>query len=137
VSVSDKLTKAAPYKLLALDGGGIRGVLTIEVLAAIERMLQQELRRGDDFVLSEYFDYIGGTSTGAIIATLLALGMRVEQIRRFYHESGKEMFDKAGLLRRYHYKFRDDKLAHLLKQVVGHDTTLLRGRCAPSTSVGS
>jgi patatin-like phospholipase/acyl hydrolase len=124
MSVHDKVIKGAPYRLLALDGGGIRGVLSIEVLAAIERMLQGALGRGDDFILSDYFDYIGGTSTGALIATLLSLGLRADEIRRIYHESGRVIFDKACMLRLFQYKFRADKLADLLKQVVGADTTL-------------
>jgi hypothetical protein len=52
------------------------------------------------------------------------LGWRVAQIRRFYHDSGSEMYDKASLLRRCQYKFANDKLAYLLKQVAGADTTL-------------
>ncbi len=50
-------------KILALDGGGIRGVLTLEILAEMEKQLKQKLNKGDDFVLGDYFDYIGGTST--------------------------------------------------------------------------
>jgi uncharacterized protein len=110
--------------LLALDGGGIRGMITIEVLAEVERLLQAELDRNDDFVLADYFDYIGGTSTGAIIATCLALGMRVDRIRAFYEQSGEEMFDKASLLRRFRTKFEDEKLAERLKREIGEDTTL-------------
>ena len=107
---------APPYKLLALDGGGIRGVMTLEVLREIERMLQQELGRDDTFVLADYFDYIAGTSTGAIIATCLSLGWRVADISTFYVEAGPAMFDKAGLLRRFRYKFEDEKLAALLQE---------------------
>ena len=73
----DRLDTPAPHKLLALDGGGIRGVMTLRILAEIERLLQHELQKDDTFVLAEYFDYIGGTSTGAIIATCLSLGWRV------------------------------------------------------------
>jgi patatin-like phospholipase/acyl hydrolase len=120
----DKLEKAAPYKLLALDGGGIRGMITLGVLSAMERLLQDALGRDDTFVLANYFDYIGGTSTGAIIATCLSLGWRVERIRRFYAESGTEMFDRASLLRRFHYKFEDEKLAALLEKELGAETTL-------------
>src|SRR6266567_1337799 len=61
-----------PRKLLALDGGGIRGVLSLEILAEIERTIAAKTgvtRLGD------YFDYIGGTSTGAIIAAGLSIGM--------------------------------------------------------------
>ena len=50
-------------------------MITVEVLAEIERTLRKMYGRGDDFVLADYFDYIAGTSTGAIIAAGLALGI--------------------------------------------------------------
>jgi uncharacterized protein len=112
------------HKLLALDGGGIRGMISLEILAKIESVLQQRLGRGKDFVLAEYFDYIAGTSTGAIIATLLALGMRVDDIRKFYIDSGPAMFNRAGWLRQFHAKFEDEPLADKLREVTGKDTTL-------------
>jgi patatin-like phospholipase/acyl hydrolase len=119
MSVKDKRDKIGPRKLLAMDGGGIRGVMTLEVLAKIESELQGKLGRGDDFVLADYFDYVAGTSTGAIIATCLSLGMRIDAIRRFYVESGPAMFDKTNLLRRYfRNKFHDEKLAAKLREVV-------------------
>ena len=52
-------------------------------------------------MLADYFDYIAGTSTGAIIAAGLSLGWPVERLRRLYALNGEEMFDKALLLRRY------------------------------------
>ena len=124
MSVNDKLNTKGPRKLLALDGGGIRGMLSLEVLAKVEALLQQQLGRDDQFVLADYFDYIAGTSTGAIIATCLSLGMRVDTIREFYQASGPAMFDKASLLRRFRYKFEDEKLANQLKDKIGADTTL-------------
>ena len=104
MTVAEKLDKGGPRTLLALDGGGIRGIVTVEALAEIKRLLQRELGRGDDFVLADDFDYIGGTSTGAIIAACLALGMRVERIRRIYVDYGRSMFERARLLRRYDYR---------------------------------
>ena len=120
MSINDKKAKTdGPRKLLALDGGGIRGVMTLEVLDKIERELQDKLGRNDDFVLADYFDYIAGTSTGAIIATCLSLGMRVDAIRKFYIESGPAMFDKSSLLRRYLVnKFKDQELAAKLREVI-------------------
>jgi hypothetical protein len=119
MSVKDKRDKVGPRKLLAMDGGGIRGVMTLEVLAKIESELQGKLGRGDDFALADYFDYVAGTSTGAIIATCLSLGMRIDAIRRFYVESGPAMFDKTNLLRRYfRNKFHDEKLAAKLREVI-------------------
>ena len=64
-----------PKKILALDGGGILGLMTVEVLAKIEAFLRQRLGRGEDFVLADYFDFVCGTSTGAVIATCIAMGM--------------------------------------------------------------
>ncbi len=119
----DKLTRTGPRKLLALDGGGIRGVITLEILAKIEHELQVALGRGDDFVLADYFDYIAGTSTGAIIGTCLSLGMRVQKLCKFYKDSGPAMFDKASLLERFkHGKFRDIKLAARLQEMIEEET---------------
>jgi patatin-like phospholipase/acyl hydrolase len=122
VPVEEVLQRSRPRKLLALDGGGIRGLITVEVLAAIERHLRDE--RGREVRLSDEFDYVAGTSTGAIIATCIALGMTVDEIRSFYLDSGREMFDKASLLRRYRTKYADGRLARRLKAVIGEDTTL-------------
>ncbi|MDT4898981.1 MAG: hypothetical protein QOH25_4058 [Acidobacteriota bacterium] len=119
MSVQDKKESRSTRKLLALDGGGIRGVMTLEVLAKMEAELQNNLGRAADFVLADYFDYIAGTSTGAIIATCLSLGMRVDDIRTFYIESGPAMFDKTNLITRYYRnKFHDEKLAKKLQDVI-------------------
>ncbi len=124
MSVHDVLERTGPRKLLALDGGGIRGVFTIEVLAAMEDRLRTALRRGPEFVLADYFDYIAGTSTGAIIATCLSWGMSVEQVRQFYRENAREMFEKSSVFRRLRYRYEDDKLSRKLREVIGETTTL-------------
>src|SRR4030065_309510 len=110
-----RMQSPGPKKILALDGGGIRGMMTVEVLAEIESLLRQKLGRGDDFVLADYFDFVAGTSTGAIIAACISLGMKVSDIRTFYIESGEEMFDKAFLLKRLRHKYEDKKLDAKIK----------------------
>lgn len=123
MSVQDKGDKQGARKLLALDGGGIRGIMTLEVLARIESELQNKLGRDDKFVLADYFDYIAGTSTGAIIAVCLSLGMRVDEIRDFYIANGPAMFDKTNLIERYYRnKFHDQKLAKKLQDVIAEKT---------------
>jgi uncharacterized protein len=122
-SFRDKLQPSEQKRLLALDGGGIRGVITLEVLEKIESIVRQKLGRVDA-VLADYFDYIAGTSTGAIIATCLALGKTVDEVRTFYVDSGPAMFSKAGVLRRFHYKFDQEQLAGKLKSVLGEQTTV-------------
>ncbi len=124
MSLEQKIKKTGQKKILTLDGGGIRGMITVEVLGKIESLLRKELGKGDDFVLADYFDYISGTSTGAIIAAALSLGWSVDKIRGFYIDSGAKMFDKANLLKRFKYKYEDEALQQLLSNEFGEKTTL-------------
>lgn len=114
-TLAERIQANGPKKMLALDGGGIRGMITVEILAKIEQDLRSALGAKDSFVLADYFDYIGGTSTGAIIATCLSLGWPVAKVRTFYLNSGQEMFDKAALWRRHKEKFDNENLEQLLK----------------------
>ncbi|MDH5625939.1 MAG: patatin-like phospholipase family protein [Nitrospira sp.] len=91
-----------PKRILALDGGGIRGILTLQLLRRIETLVRE--RTGDDSaVLADYFDLIGGTSTGAIIAAALALGWKVDRLEKLYRELGNSIFESSffrkGLMR--------------------------------------
>ena len=124
MSLQKKVGGEGPNKILALDGGGIRGMITVEVLDRIEELLRKETGGKDEFVLADYFDYISGTSTGAIIAAALSLGWSVEKIRKFYINSGEQMFDKASLLKKFKYQYEDKELKKLLKKEFGSDTTL-------------
>ncbi len=124
MSVEERIVAPGQKKILALDGGGIRGLISVEVLSAIENVLREKLGRGDDFRLSDYFDFVAGTSTGAIIAACISFGLKVDEIREFYIRSGKEMFEKAVILRRFRYKYKANKLAKKMQQTFGKDTTL-------------
>src|SRR6201999_3589518 len=66
-----------PRRLLTFDGGGILGVMSLEILKEFERQLAEATGEGDRFRFGRHFDYIAGTSTGAIIAAGLAVGMSV------------------------------------------------------------
>jgi uncharacterized protein len=123
-------------KLLALDSGGIRGMISIEVLAEIEKTLRKQFGKGDDFVLADYFDYIAGTSVGAIIATCLALGMSVEQVRAFFRKNAATMFQKAPWWERWHFKYRCDKLMTVMKSVFG-DVCAAEGKSEWDATLGS
>lgn len=115
-------------RLLALDGGGIRGVMTLEVLARIEALLAEELEAGPDFVLADYFSYIGGTSTGAIIAAGLALGWPVSKLQALYRDKASLMFNKVAWPRRllslFRAKFHKKNLERLLRSEFGADLDL-------------
>jgi hypothetical protein len=125
VSLAERLTRPGPRRLLALDGGGIRGLISIELLAEIESRLRDRLRAGTEFVLADYFDYIGGTSTGAIIAALLALGLPVTRVREFYVEHGRDMFRRPiAPWRFFRSLYRESNLSVALRGIFGADTTL-------------
>lgn len=68
------------FKILSLDGGGSKGVYTLGVLREVEAICGGK-------PLCEVFDLIYGTSTGAIIATLIALGFKIEEIEKLYFEA--------------------------------------------------
>jgi patatin-like phospholipase/acyl hydrolase len=124
MTLSERIRATGPKRILALDGGGIRGIVTLEILARIESLLREKSGGRDDFVLADYFDFIAGTSTGAIIGTALSLGMSVTDIRSFYLDTGRQMFEQASVLRRFRYKYEDTKLSQKLHEVFGADTTL-------------
>ena len=124
----NRMRNTGPKKILACDGGGILGLMSVEILARLEDDLRHKLGRKDDFVLADYFDFVCGTSTGAIIAACISAGMSMERIRKFYMDSGEQMFDKASVLKRLHYKFNDEPLARMLQtefgKALGADPTL-------------
>lgn len=113
-----------PRRILSLDGGGYRGLISLYVLKEIERQLRDKIGL-PELKLCDFFDYIGGTSTGAIIAAALARGMTVDEVLNFYHESGPDMFQLQNLYRRLNSFYRDEPLAKKLQNTLGHRTCLI------------
>jgi uncharacterized protein len=87
-----------PKRMLSLDGGGVRGLITLGLLERVETLLKGRAADPASFRLCHYFDLIGGTSTGGIIATLLALGYSVEEVRTIYLRMCPLVFRSPGLL---------------------------------------
>ena len=86
-----RFLEPGPKRILSLDGGGIRGALMLGFVERIEQLLR-ERHRDPDLRLSDYFDLIGGTSTGAIVAAALAIGMSVADVKKSYLESDIHSF---------------------------------------------
>jgi patatin-like phospholipase/acyl hydrolase len=80
-----------PCRILSLDGGGAKGFYTLGVLREIEGMVKCPLHKK--------FDLIFGTSTGAIIAALLALGKSVKEISDLYEAHVPTVMQKKAVLR--------------------------------------
>lgn len=85
--------EAGPKRILALDGGGVRGLITLGILQRIEDQIKQRSPNPDTFRLCQYFDLIAGTSTGSIIATGLALGWSVAEVRKIYDALAPQIFE--------------------------------------------
>lgn len=109
-----------PKSILALDGGGLRGVLTLGMLREIEAVLRKQHGDDPEFRLCHFFDLIAGTSTGAIIAAALSLGMTVDEVHAHYLNLGQVVF-KRSLLRwgALRAKFDGDKVRKALVGVLG------------------
>ncbi|MBW4564282.1 MAG: patatin-like phospholipase family protein [Mojavia pulchra JT2-VF2] len=114
------------FRILSLDGGGIRGVVAASILAAIEQQIDQPL--------NEYFDLIAGTSTGSILASAIAIGRSSQEILDLYKQKSSIIFPyrsrfslkRLPLLLRYGLsapKFSDTGLIQVLKEAFG-DTGL-------------
>jgi hypothetical protein len=101
--LENRIEANGPKKLLSIDGGGIRGLIAIEFLSLVESILRDKSGR-KDLVLSDYFDYVAGTSTGAIVATLISLGFSTAEIRDFYVTGAHTMFDPSNVFLRLERK---------------------------------
>ena len=112
-----------PRKLLSIDGGGVRGVVALEVLARIEQVLRD--RSGDpELVLGDWFDYVGGTSTGAIIAGGVAMGLPVRRIQKLYRENMRAIFTRARLLDLVRARYDEEGIETVLRREFGEGRTL-------------
>lgn len=78
-TLTSEYPKDSLCRILSLDGGGAKGFYTLGVLKEIEGMLKCPLYK--------CFDLVFGTSTGAIIASMIALGYEVEDIHKLYKEN--------------------------------------------------
>lgn len=111
------------FRILSLDGGGIRGVFPASVLAELEKRFCAGRR------VSEYFDLISGTSTGGIIALGLGAGFSADEMKTLYVERGHEIFpprkqsllyNAASFLRQtVLYRYDRDAIARLLSETLG------------------
>ncbi|MGB8225244.1 MAG: CBASS cGAMP-activated phospholipase [Sedimentisphaerales bacterium] len=87
------------FQILSLDGGGIKGIFSAAVLAAIEEDL--------NITITDHFDLIAGTSTGGIISIGLGLGLSPREIVEFYVSEGPKIFPEwCGLKSIQHWLWR-------------------------------
>jgi hypothetical protein len=126
------LFSKGPKRILALDGGGVRGAITVAFLERVESVLSERL--GHEVRLGDWFDLVGGTSTGALIAGALALGYRTGEIKDFYLQLATRCFQPTRWgIPLFQAKFNADGLrAEILRIVADRklsSTDLITGLC--------
>jgi hypothetical protein len=86
---------STPFRVLCVDGGGIRGLISVRVIAAIEAKLAEKL--GEKVRISDYFHLFSGTSTGGLIALALTAPKEIssEELASFYTKDGPKIFDRG------------------------------------------
>lgn len=119
--VEARLFGPGKKRVLALDGGGCRGIVTIAFLEQIEAALRQQ-SGNPKLVLSDFFDMIGGTSVGSMLATMLAMGYEVADIKSKFRAWAPAIFEGrvAPLLGMRRFDAR--QLTNRVRQVVGDET---------------
>ena len=120
------ISRGRNFRILALDGGGLRGTFSAGVLAKWDDML----RAGGGNDLISHFDLVAGTSTGAILAIGLAMGLKPREILEFYKKKGPQIFPKDRKLRHWLKSKHDSAtLRVLLTEVYGDKTLVADSRC--------
>ena len=76
------------FRILSLDGGGMRGALSAKILEQVEKQIWEKENKS----LTEYFDLVAGTSTGSILAAGIALGLKASDLFKIYDDKGKDIF---------------------------------------------
>jgi uncharacterized protein len=103
-----------PFRILSLDGGGIKGIFSASILSALE----DQLSKGDH--LNRYFDLIAGTSTGGILAMGLGAEIAARELLDVYLAKGAMLFPPGNAVTRFIRRIV--RLFH-----VGFDITVLKG----------
>lgn len=124
-------------RILSLDGGGIRGVISCEILKELERLI--EIKKGEPCRLGDFFDFIAGTSTGGILASGLLVPQperktrakySTKDIQHMYLNQGEKIFEndpifesdfkiRSFLSLLYNEKFSAKNLESELKKFFG------------------
>lgn len=135
-TLQDHLFGPGKKRILAIDGGGARGILACGILKRIETILASRLpmEQRKDFRLHQYFDLIGGTSTGSILAAGLAIGLSVDDLQKLYLQLCPRIFkynDRGGVAKpRFEAGVLAEELQRVLREDAGRPLPLQLGASA-------
>lgn len=136
---SEKKNNSKNFKILSLDGGGIKGLYTAKLLAQIEKKTGK--------LIGEYFDMICGTSTGGLLALGITRGIPCNDIAKFYEVHGPLIFPyKNGISRLFMKlrqtclgtKYNNIELKAALHELLGNQLTMSNANhfmCIPAFNI--
>ena len=128
------------FKILSIDGGGIKGLYSARILSRVEKYIQEQ-NSDPNLTISDFFDLICGTSTGGLIALAISLKKPMDLICQFYEIHGRKIFKNPNSYWRkyvrqiiYNGKYSDKYLKEVLigffgESKIGESQNLL---CIPS-----
>ena len=114
-------------RVLAIDGGGIRGVIPARILVHIEEILR-EVSRDEKAKISDYFDLVAGTSTGGILTALILApepSYSAEDMVKLYVEHGDGIFTRSAMTRSidrgglFHPLYQHEPIEAILEEYLG------------------
>lgn len=103
--------KCNQKNILSIDGGGIKGIFAASFLSEIEKKCCIKI--------CDYFDMISGTSTGAIIAAALSIGIPAEKIFQLYRYKANKIFPSHTFFKIFRGKYKTNELKQALQDVFG------------------
>lgn len=111
--VKGRVSDGISFRILALDGGGIKGAFTASVLATLEQAL--------GLSAASQFDLVAGTSTGGILAIGLGMGLYPKDMLRFYRDRGPVVFPAMRFHRKWKSQLRSVLNPKYSQRVLSHE----------------
>ena len=118
---AQRLHAPGKKRILTIDGGGVRGIVALAFLKELESQLRAATGRSS-LVLADVFDLVAGTSVGSMLATMVSLGLPVNQMELHFRDMAPKIF--AGRPTIFGQKrFSPEPLAEAVRKIAG-DATL-------------
>jgi len=106
------------FKILSLGGGGVRGVVSLKILEFLSQSSSSKTPSPGPINWGEQFDCFAGTSTGAIIAVGLSMGMPIDELMEAYCALSSKVFGHPSWFAIVHPKYHQDQLREALIEVL-------------------
>lgn len=127
----DDLLPSNAIRVLSLNGGGVRGLFTISVLAELEQILEDASSTEKTVKIGDYFDLITGTSIGGLLALGLAEGKSARELKSVFYSKGDKIFPQykwfnnqlKTIKKAFGSTYKTAPLKEAIIEMIGENTT--------------